>query len=83
MKRHPTHPKPGHKKSRARPAAAPRKNVAAHEYDEDNQALTVTFASGKRYRYTGVPKDVAAGFSGGSSLHRDIIGKYPHERLGD
>ena len=62
---------------------APRRNVASHDYDEETKTLTVTFASGKRYRYAGVPKDVAAGFSGGSYLRSAIIGKYPHTLLGD
>ena len=64
-----------------KPLKVPRKNVASHEYDDQTQTLTVTFTSGKRYRYSGVPKDVASGFSGGSFLRQQIIGRYPHQLL--
>lgn len=66
-----------------KPIKTLRQNVAGHQYDEGSETLTVTFTSGKTYRYDGVPKDIAAGFSGGSYLRSAIIGKYPHTLLGD
>lgn len=80
------------RRSHAFGTSEPKRNVASHDYDEKTETLTVTFASGKRYSYAGVPKDVAAGFSGSSSsegrgsgsyLRSAIIGKYPHTLLGD
>ena len=71
------------RRSHAFGTSEPKRNVASHDYDEKTETLTVTFASGKRYSYAGVPKDVAAGFSGGSYLRSAIIGKYPHTLLGD
>ena len=64
-----------------KPAKAPRRNVDRHDYDAETQTLTVHFASGKSYRYSGVPKDLADGFSGGSYLRQHIIGKFPHELI--
>lgn len=61
------------------------KNVQAHAYDEEAGTLTVTFASGKRYRYSDVPKDLATGFEeaggSGSYLHKHIAGVCPHHCL--
>lgn len=59
----------------------PKRNVDRHEYDEKTQTLTVHFHSGKSYRYSGVPKDLADGLSGGSYLRQHIIGKFPHELI--
>lgn len=77
-------------RSMRKPTKAPRRNVDRHEYDEKTQILTVHFASGKSYRYSEIPKDLADGFSGSSSspergsgsyLRQHIIGKFPHEIL--
>jgi hypothetical protein len=53
-------------------------HVTDHSYDEETGALTVTFHNGKRYRYDGVDKDLAADFArtgSGSFLRRNIA---PH-----
>lgn len=78
------------RRSHAFGTSEPKRNVDRHDYDEETQTLTVHFASGKSYRYSGVPKDLADGFSGSSSspergsgsyLRQHIIGKFPHEIL--
>lgn len=64
-----------------------RRNVTAQHYDPETGALTITFHSGKKYRYDGVPKDLADRIqdhpSPGGFLHSHIIGKFDHTILGD
>ena len=78
------------RRSHAFGTSEPKRNVDRHDYDAETQTLTVHFASGKSYRYSGVPKDLADGFSGSSSspergsgsyLRQHIIGKFPHELI--
>jgi hypothetical protein len=64
---------------------ARRRNVTSHEYDPETGHLTVTFHSGKRYRYEGVPKALAKEFkdhhSQGGFLHSRVIGKFQSSQL--
>jgi hypothetical protein len=41
--------------------------IAFISYDRDSTMLTVTFVSGRRYKYYGVSSDVAAAFRQASS----------------
>lgn len=55
-------------------------HVESTQYDPDLGHLTVTFAGGRRYRYSGVSKETAAGIdtaeSLGQYLHAHVIGKH-------
>jgi hypothetical protein len=55
-------------------------------YDADARALYVTFVSGQRYLYEGVPPEVAtdwrAAFSKGEFFAAHIRDRYPYRRLG-
>ena len=56
-------------------------------YDPPSRALEVEFVSGRRYRYAGVPEDVAARFRGAFSKGRffnaHIRDDYPFEELAE
>ena len=58
--------------------------IRAWNYDETEQRLDVTFVSGKRYSYHGVPLEEAEGmraaFSKGSYFNRRIRDRYRFER---
>ncbi|MDZ5698029.1 KTSC domain-containing protein [Chelativorans sp. M5D2P16] len=60
--------------------------VRAIRYFAGRQALEVTFASGGVYVYHGVPREVFARFksaeSAGRFLHREILDRYRHTRVG-
>lgn len=66
---------------------APKKpsNVQDISYNPETQDLDVTFAGGRRYRYSGVDQDRAdelkSAPSRGKYLHRNIIGKFDHTTL--
>jgi len=55
------------------------------DYDPQARKLAVTFVSGKRYAYLGVPEDVAQdfrnAFSKGEFFNDAIRDHYPLERL--
>lgn len=55
--------------------------IHAFDYDQANQALEVHFVSGRRYRYAGVPADVAeafrAAFSKGQFFNKHIRDNFP------
>ena len=57
--------------------------VESGSYDEDTGELTVTFKRGARYRYSGVPADVAAAFfdapSPGRFIH-EVLPAYSYVR---
>lgn len=50
------------------------------EYDNETQTLTIQFASGRRYTFTGVPPSVYEGLidaaSAGQYFHQNIKGQY-------
>jgi hypothetical protein len=60
-------------------------SVEAIGYNEASQELFVRFVSGKTYRYSGVPADVAAAFlsapSKGSYFNREIRPVYRFVRV--
>ena len=63
-------------------------NIQSIGYDEDARVLYVTFRSGARYSYAGVPAKVHAelaalkeGESLGKAFHAKVKGQYPHEKL--
>lgn len=62
-------------------------NVTGSDYDPETRELTVTFRSGKRYRYSDVEADKADEFrnskSQGSYLHKHIAGICSHCILDD
>jgi len=55
------------------------------DYDPEALRLAVTFVSGRRYAYLGVPEDVASdfrkAFSKGEYFNAAIRDHYPFERL--
>ena len=59
--------------------------IRKFEYDPAGHRLAVTFVSGKRYAYIGVPEDVADAFrnafSKGEYFNDVIRDHYPFERL--
>lgn len=61
------------------------RNITSHSYDEQSRTLDVTFHTGKRYRYSDVDPDLAAGFheagGSGSFLHKHIAGVCSHQCL--
>ena len=56
-------------------------------YDPEHELLTVTFVTGRRYVYAGVPADVyeamRRAFSKGSFFNRRIRDHYPFAELTD
>ena len=59
----------------------PSQVIRSFSYDRDLEALTVTFVSGRRYRYEGVPAELAdemrGAFAKGVFFNRRIRGHYP------
>jgi hypothetical protein len=59
--------------------------IRGFEYDAAAHRLAVTFVSGKRYAYLGVPEKVASefrkAFSKGEYFNAAIRDHYPYERL--
>ncbi len=59
--------------------------IRAFDYDPAARRLTVTFVTGRRYAYLGVPEDVARdlrqAFSKGEYFNTAIRDHYPFERL--
>jgi len=59
--------------------------IRGFEYDPDACRLAVTFVSGKRYAYLGVPEEIAQdfrkAFSKGEYFNVAIRDHYPFERL--
>jgi len=65
--------------------AMPSSVIRKFDYDPNEQKLAVTFVSGRRYAYLGVPKEVASefrkAFSKGEYFNAAIRDNYPYERL--
>lgn len=61
--------------------------IRAWAYEPDAGALVVTFLNGRRYRYAGVPADLAdemrLAFAKGAFFNRRIRGRYPAESLSE
>ncbi len=59
--------------------------IRAFEYDPAAHRLAVTFVTGRRYAYLGVPQEVVGGFrqasSKGEYFNAAIRDHYPFERL--
>jgi hypothetical protein len=59
--------------------------IRTFHYRKDEEALEITFTSGKRYRYLQVPEDVYRGmqlsFSKGEYFNRHIRQRFVFERL--
>lgn len=59
--------------------------IAKHHYDPASATLTVTFVTGRRYAYAGVPADEYAAFrrsfSKGGWFNRHIRDRYPATEL--
>jgi hypothetical protein len=59
--------------------------IRGFDYDPAAHRLSVTFVSGKRYAYLGVPEDIAhdfrKAFSKGEYFNEAIRDHYPFERL--
>jgi len=64
----------------------PSRNIAAIEYDADEQLLIVSFHSGAVYHYLGVPGDVADGFgqalSSSQYLSLYVTNQFIYEKIG-
>lgn len=45
-------------------------NLRSYDYDEDTQTLTITFLSGRSYRYLDVPPGVVEGLASAGSPGR-------------
>lgn len=62
-------------------------HIEAHDYSPETGQLTVTFSGGRRYAYSGVSKETAAGLdkadSKGHYLHTHVIGKHDHSKIPD
>lgn len=60
-------------------------HIAATSYDPESGHLDVTFAGGRKYRYTGVSKEIGSGIAGSDSLgrylHAHVIGKHAFKKL--
>ncbi len=58
-------------------------NIKRVQYESPD--LFITFKQGRRYKYSGVPQDVAEGFvnsdSAGKYYFANIQGKYPYEEV--
>jgi hypothetical protein len=69
----------------ARFPAMPSSVIRGFDYDPAAHRLNVTFVSGKRYAYLGVPEDVVhdfrKAFSKGEYFNEAIRDHYPFERL--
>lgn len=56
-------------------------------YDNARRTLRVTFVTGRRYVYEGVPPEVfeafKAAFSKGSFFNREIRDRYPYREIAD
>lgn len=67
------------------PTAMPSSVIRGFEYDPVAHRLAVTFVSGRRYAYLGVPEEVASGFrkafSKGEYFNTAIRDHFPFERL--
>ena len=61
-------------------------NIAGITYDDEEQTLVVRFNKGGVYEYSGIPPNVADGFSSapsaGTYLHQFIKGQYSYEKVG-
>ena len=61
--------------------AMPSTVIRGFAYDPASETLTVTFVSGRRYAYAGVPEEVAAAFRGafakGRFFNAAIRDRYP------
>jgi hypothetical protein len=59
--------------------------IRTFDYDPSENTLAVTFVTGKRYAYLGVPEEVAnefrAAFSKGEFFNAMIRDRYAFERL--
>lgn len=59
--------------------------IAKYDYDAQSETLTITYHSGKIYRYLSVPQKVynemRATMVKGIFFNRNIKGKYPFEEL--
>lgn len=55
-------------------------HVVATSYDPELGQLDVTFTGGRKYRYSGVSKEIGSGIAGADSLgrylHAHVIGKH-------
>ncbi len=60
-------------------------NLASYLYDTETQALTITFRSGGRYSYAGVPRDLLQGMieadSAGKFFASNIRSAYSYTKL--
>jgi hypothetical protein len=60
--------------------------ITSVEYDEDELALEITFASGKTYRYSNVPLEIYVGLldagSKGAYFHDNIRGAFAFAEIG-
>lgn len=72
--------KPQPKAARARGSS-----IELHEYDEKSKSLTVTFAGGRKYRYSGVDARTAEGLANASSkgafMRASVVGKFATTKL--
>lgn len=72
--------KPQPKTARARGSS-----IELHEYDEKSKSLTVTFAGGRKYRYSDVDARTAEGLANASSkgafMRASVVGKFPTTKL--
>lgn len=50
--------------------AAPSSVIRSYRYDPRAQALEITFVSGRRYRYSGVPAEIVKAFKHAESKGR-------------
>ncbi|NOJ46167.1 KTSC domain-containing protein [Bradyrhizobium archetypum] len=59
--------------------------IRNYRYDAARRALQVTFVTGRRYVYEGVPPDVfeafRAAFAKGSFFNREIRDRYPYREI--
>jgi len=59
--------------------------IRSHSYDPKASELTITFVTGRRYVYGGVPQrvydDFKAAFSRGTFFNREIRDRYAHRQL--
>ena len=59
--------------------------IRAFAYDPDARRLTITFVTGRRYAYSGVPAEIARGLgeaaSPGGYFNLMVRDTYPAERL--
>jgi hypothetical protein len=59
--------------------------IRSHSYDAQTRALTITFVTGRRYVYDGVPQEVVDGFkaafSRGTFFNREIRDHYGYREV--